>query len=340
MHKLNRKICLIAIIPVLNNQNDKKLESGELATDLMSALKEFEETTAKITSAHTQINDTNYQITHRLTDESMSQLSQLSQHNQTMPDEKGPIEYFNRTKETLRHVPQFNYRDDGGDRNTSGSVVKSASSANGHQQFESDSHELEESYVKIPVQQLINTFEKQMRSIIKQKINENIQLKLDGVGAATNNKMTPTYATMNSTNRDNERCDIAENGHKNDMNQSHEHVAVYATASAQKTVDFEAMVCQQQQQQLQHHHQQINTKQSEWNQETIQRTIVESTTGCYNNSYENKTMETNFDGGKDQAIYKINPTRFASQFSCSLIIRLTLWFLIQKKTYTHTIDVF
>lgn len=37
-----------------------------------------------------------------------------------------------------------------------------------------------ENYVKIPVQQLINTFEKQMRSIIKQKVNEKVQLDLNG----------------------------------------------------------------------------------------------------------------------------------------------------------------
>lgn len=77
-------------------------------------------------------------------------------------DEKGPIEYFTRTKESLRHVTQPER------------IVVSPK----YVEDQTNNDAEQEDYVKVPVQQLINTFEKQMRSIIKQKINENIQVKM------------------------------------------------------------------------------------------------------------------------------------------------------------------
>lgn len=85
-------------------------------------------------------------------------------------DEKGPIEYFTRTKESLRHVTQPER------------VVVSPKYVD--DQTNNDANE--EDYVKVPVQQLINTFEKQMRSIIKQNINENIQIKVNKEKRASN----------------------------------------------------------------------------------------------------------------------------------------------------------
>lgn len=138
---------------VLNNQNDKKLETDELTTDLISAIKEFEETTAKIALTHQNQEEKHQQA-----------IDDIPIVNRT--DEKGPIDYFNRTKESLRHVePDINNNNDEIKSNTNGN----------------DELELDDQYVKIPVQQLINTFEKQMRSIIKQKINENIQVKMDDI---------------------------------------------------------------------------------------------------------------------------------------------------------------
>lgn len=74
-------------------------------------------------------------------------------------EDKGPIEFFNQTKKSLRHVTQtFDSETD---------LTKD---------YNDNEHE---SYVKIPVQELISTFEKQMKSIIKQKVNENIHLNRD-----------------------------------------------------------------------------------------------------------------------------------------------------------------
>lgn len=314
-----------AITPVLSCQNDTKLENGELATDLISAIKEFEETTAKITSAHSYQNDQNYQeyqTANKTTTESMIEHQQI--------DEKGPIEYFNRTKETLRHVEQINHHNDRNNSNriyhearlTEAASALASAPANDHQYENNDSNELEDDYVKIPVQQLINTFEKQMRSIIKQKINENIQLKLDGSSTANSNRNSAAYNTVTATNlppqltttatpptmttiRDNDRCDIVENGkrngieHENEFNQLHHHqyneYDAMAYASRQKTIDFNSMVCQQ--------YQQTATKQIAECNEMTQSTIVESASNRFSNSNETK-VDVNFDGGKAQkAIY-------------------------------------
>lgn len=311
----------------MSSQNDAKLENGGLATDLISALKEFEETTAKITSAHSQITDQTYEMTNKITE------SMLEQH-QADPEveEKGPIEYFNRTKETLRHVEQISHHND---RNNSSRMHQSAiKPAIDHQQYENDGNELEDDYVKIPVQQLINTFEKQMRSIIKQKINENIQLKLDAGSTANSNKKSAAYAPtpnaptmtttmamatattappppMMNTIRDNYHCDIAENGkgnghvHESEMDQFTEYGAVYA--SRQKAADFNSMVCQQQQ---------TTTKQMECHEMT-QSTIVESATKRFSNSNETK-VELNFDGGKAHVI-STKSYPFCITVICSLV---------------------
>lgn len=107
--------------------------------------------------------------------------------NATHPtDEKGPIEYFTRTKESLRHVTQ-----------PEPVLAASPKPVNDQNSIDTD----DENYVKIPVQQLINTFEKQMRSIIKQKINENIQLKIDKEKMATNFD-EPVYTGSNGIRND------------------------------------------------------------------------------------------------------------------------------------------
>lgn len=69
-------------------------------------------------------------------------------------ENKGPIEFFNQTKKSLRHVTQ--------------AFDSETDLTNSYYDEE------RESYVKVPVNQLINTFEKQMRPIIKQRVNENI----------------------------------------------------------------------------------------------------------------------------------------------------------------------
>lgn len=144
-----------------------KTEKDELATDLISAIKEFEETTAKLTSIH-QLKET------------QSKVEKLTL-NSRIEDENGPIDYFNRTKESLRHVHYVEHDINNNEQPTVADV------ANGH-----DEHESEEDYVKIPVQQLINTFEKQMPLIIKQKVNTNVHLSMDG--SVNNSKLSATYA--------------------------------------------------------------------------------------------------------------------------------------------------
>lgn len=303
----------------MSSQNDAKPENGELATDLISAIKEFEETTAKISSTYSQTNEQNYHMAQKTTES-------VLQHHPVEPQaEKGPIEYFNRTKETLRHVEQISHHND---RNNHSRIYQSTTEpTNDHLQYENDGNELEEDYVKIPVQQLINTFEKQMRSIIKQKINENIQLKLDADLSANGYKkpatnaptMSTTAATatapppMMNTFRDNYHCDMAENGtgnghvYENEMDKFIEYDAVYA--SSQKTADFSSMASQHQQQQTM-------TKQMECH-EMAQSTIVESTTKRFSNSNETK-VELNFDGGKAQAI-STKSYPFCITIMCSLV---------------------
>lgn len=298
---------------VLSKQNDIMAESGEsAATDLISALKEFEETTAKITSAHQQTinNDCANQTTTHKTIESIS-----DHYHQA--DERGPIEFFNRTKETLRHVPQINHHN-GDVRSNNDSVLKSNSSSN-DQRCENDGNETEEDYVKIPVQQLINTFEKQMRSIIKQKINENIQLKLDGTAASSNNNVSATYTTISNSNSNtstntNRIYDQCDNGNMNESRQLNDHDTKHAY---RQSVDYESMVCQQQQQQQQQR--QTTTNQIECHE--MQSTFVESATSRFSNSNETKA-DIKFDGGKAHAIYNtINPTRLHHSY---LFVDVTL----------------
>lgn len=112
-------------------------------------------------------------------------------------EDKGPIEFFNQTKQSLRHVTQtFNSETD---------LTKD---------YYDEEHE---SYVKVPVQQLINTFEKQMRSIIKQKVNENIHLNIDTTSRNGNqeatrfipNEKTETFGIANRNETSNEIIDCA-----------------------------------------------------------------------------------------------------------------------------------
>lgn len=174
----------------MSNQNDTKLETEELATDLISAIREFEETTAKIASSHQS------QEARTVVEESRTKMDDSIW---SKAEEKGPIDYFNRTKESLRHVPLL-------DHDINNNELKPGSAALN----EMDERELDDSYTKVPVQQLINTFEKQMRCIIKQKINENIQLNMDD--PTNKNKISATYISKDN------QCSF--NGKENEVNSS------------------------------------------------------------------------------------------------------------------------
>lgn len=86
---------------------------------------------------------------------SIKQTTTTTKRQTEIESDAEPVEYFVQAKESLRHVTDTKETKD------------------------NDFNENDEQYIKIPVQQLINTFEKQMRSIIKQQINEKIQVKLD-----------------------------------------------------------------------------------------------------------------------------------------------------------------
>lgn len=86
---------------------------------------------------------------------SIKQTTTTTKKQTEIESDAEPVEYFVQAKESLRHVTDTKETKD------------------------NDFNENDEQYIKIPVQQLINTFEKQMRSIIKQQINEKIQVKLD-----------------------------------------------------------------------------------------------------------------------------------------------------------------
>lgn len=154
-------------LTVLSNQNGITFESDELTTDLISTIKEFEEITAEIESKHQ-------------TQEIRTSLDESSIISR--PEEKGPIEYFNRTKESLRHIQDKNHNESKTNTNRA--------------EITNEIDETHEDYVKIPVQQLINTFEKQMRSIIKQKINENIQL------TTNSNKISASYINKDNIEKE------------------------------------------------------------------------------------------------------------------------------------------
>lgn len=85
--------------------------------------------------------------------------SQPTSHEKSVQKKADAVDCFVQTKESLRHITETRITEK---QNTS-----------------SDNTEDDDSYKKIPVQQLINTFEKQMRSIIKQQINEKIQVKVE-----------------------------------------------------------------------------------------------------------------------------------------------------------------
>lgn len=256
---------------VLSNQNDTKLETDELASDLISAIKEFEETTAKITLTHQS------HETHR------SNLEEM-QTSVSRVEEKGPVDYFNRTKESLRHVPQVH------DTNKTEQKL--------HASDEGDESELGESYVKIPVQQLINTFEKQMRSIIKQKVNENIQMNMDGTvsSSSNNNKISTTYLNKDHHN--------GFAGKGNEMHASKQ----YSTVTSRRNTSVEAF---QQQQLFDQTEQEVSNsidEQYQWStqsQSTTSSTVhqlyeeksIESSANRFN-SNENQQQDENIDGGK------------------------------------------
>lgn len=148
-----------------NNNNDFEYLSGGDSTELKKQL-----TTNEELIGNDQQDPDENEVTHESASFTINRF-----------DDKGPIEYFNETKKTLRHVIQLNH--------DSPSTLPNVFGNEGRENMEKD-----ETYVKVPVQQLINTFEKQMRSIIKQKINENIKLSL--TKNSNNNKNFITDANV------------------------------------------------------------------------------------------------------------------------------------------------
>lgn len=264
---------------VLSNQNDTTLETDELASDLISAIKEFEETTAKIT------------LTHQSHDTKRSNVEEIQTSSRT--EEKGPIDYFNRTKESLRHVPQIEH-----DTNNHDQKLR-ASNQDGNS-------ELAEAYVKIPVQQLINTFEKQMRSIIKQKVNENIQLNMDGSATTTSNKISSS-SHVSQEHR---------NGFVGKENEIRATNTQFSTVTPRQSTDIESI---QQQQSFDRTERQISNSIDEQYQWSTQSQSTTSTT-VHQSQYEEKSIESanmrfnsnekqqdeNIDGGKTLTKKKYN----------------------------------
>lgn len=300
------------MVKVLSDQNDmvSKFETEELSTDLISAIKEFEETTAKIQSAH-QKQEYQRQEYHQQEYQKQEIQQQKQETHQTtvfesttaavsQADDKGPIDYFVHTKEKLRHVPQKSNHDMQNDEHIS-SVTNRYSDA--------DEHDAENSYVKIPVQQLINTFEKQMRSIIKQKINENIQVKLDET--ANSSKV----AQISYTNKDKQHGFI---GKENETKSSEQQFSKIVSRSTMDCI--EQTKSQQQQQQITNRIQnqsQSTDHQYQWSTQTNATTtttnnqmidesqqsikIFESEMSRFNNSKDTQPAD-HFDGGKAIAI--------------------------------------
>lgn len=280
---------------VLSDQNnmDSKFETEELATDLMSAIKEFEETTAKIQSAHQKHESYQQQESYQNQEISQQQNASTKVCETTVceSDDKGPIDYFIRTKQTLRHVPLKAH-----DINNNEQI----SEQNNHRSNndDGDDNDTQNAYVKIPVQQLINTFEKQMRTIIKQKINENIQVKLDGTACSknvsTNNNRENSYGY--STGKENETKSNVE----------------FDKINSRSNMDMEQIQSQQQQlsNRIEHQSQSID-QQYQWSTQTStttatnnqiidenqQNTLFESTLNRFSNSNDVQLAE-HFDGGK------------------------------------------
>lgn len=258
----------------MSNQNDTKLETDELASDLLSAIKEFEETTAKITLTH-ENHETKRNNVHK------TQMSYSA-------EEKGPIDYFNRTKESLRHVPLVEH-----DTNNYDQKIQS--------DVEVDESESGDAYVKIPVQQLINTFEKQMRTIIKQKVNENIQLNMDVMYTTnTSNKISTTHLNKE------QRCSFF--GKENEIKANKQN----STDTPNMSIDIEAVhAFDNQQQTFDRVECEITKSMDEQYQYSTQRTTNSTVQQLHEgksieltaiNSIE-KQLDENFDGGK--AIWQI-----------------------------------
>lgn len=278
--KKNKNLDKTARSTVLSNQNEvvSILETEELATDLISAIKEFEETTAKITSAH-QKQETQTKVVQETQSQMVESVSRT--------EEKGPIDYFVRTKETLRHVPQINH-----DINNN----EHKSEAPNNRNNDDDDNESGDPYMKIPVQQLINTFEKQMRSIIKQKVNENIQVKLDGT--ASNKIVAAPY------NSNDDQYGFA--GRENETKSSEKISKVVSRTN----VDNELILSQQQMserierqvshsldEQYQWSTQQTTSTKNQMLDESKSSTIFESATNRFNNSNQTQ-LDDHLDGGK------------------------------------------
>lgn len=155
----------------LVNQVDM-INSSEVTAETEIKTKQIEENITALNSSHRLSVDTNN-----------NEKTYLQPQIECSKEDNGFIESFNRTKESLRHVTQPEYDNQ----------LISPKHMN-----EYDESEADDNYVKIPVQQLINTFEKQMKSIIKQKINENIQIKMD------NKKMSTTFTENDSYDNENE----------------------------------------------------------------------------------------------------------------------------------------
>lgn len=258
----------------MSDQNDTKLETDELASDLLSAIKEFEETTAKISLSHQ-----NYETKQNIVDETQKSFR---------AEEKGPIDYFNRMKESLRHVPSVEHGTHSNDQKIQSSV-------------EVDESELGDAYVKIPVQQLINTFEKQMRSIIKQKVNENIQLNMDGIYTSnTSNKISTAH--LNKEHR------WSFPGKENEIKTNKQN----PTVTPNMSIDIEAVQAfDKQQQTFDRVERQISKSMDEQYQystqtttnSTVQQLHEEKSIELTAINPNEKQLDENFDGGK--AIWQI-----------------------------------
>lgn len=290
---------------VLSNQTDTKLETDELASDLISAIKEFEETTAKIAMTH-QSQET------KRNSVSVNEMNTLSRD-----DEKGPVDCFNRAKESLRHVTQIQH-----DINNNNNEQKSMQSVSDATQQFIDGNELAESYVKIPVQQLINTFEKQMRSIIKQKVNENIQLKMEGTTG--NSKISTTYINKDNYNGIAEK----ENELKTISNQCSTATTATSMTATSTTItqnsNTDSIMQQQTFDSNEHLISHSIDEQYQWSSKnecdttTVGSSLQQSIYDGKNNESTtinrlNQTQpDDNFDGGKTKTIYNFYISRIAS----------------------------
>lgn len=168
----------------LINQIDM-INSSEVTTETEIKAKQIEENITVLNSSHRLSIDTN-------NNEKTYSQTQI----ECSKEDNDFIESFNRTKESLRHVTQPEYDN----------KLISPKHMN-----EFDENEADDNYVKIPVQQLINTFEKQMRSIIKQKINKNIQIKMDNKTMSTTFTEHDSYDNENDSTNEHKQNQVNEN---------------------------------------------------------------------------------------------------------------------------------